>query len=171
MVSVEDLPPSSKKKVNVQCDYCGEIFQKQYCHYCKEKTDEIPKTVCEKCHGLKIQEIRRLHAKQWVYDDFIAICKEKGYTPITKQDEIVDSSTFLTYICPIHGEQYRKLSYIKREGCHDCKVEKRKHKYAEEQIALFYQLCQERGYTPISTVNDFVNESSYLYYLCPIHGL
>lgn len=44
-------------------------------------------------------------------------------------------------------------------------------KKATEAINLFYEICEERGYKPISTILDYKTDESFLYYECPIHGI
>jgi len=41
---------------------------------------------------------------------------------------------------------------------------------AENAILLFRKLCEERGYTPLSTVDEIQNEGSWFRYICPKHG-
>lgn len=48
----EDLPHSSKIKVDVMCDYCGEIIQKCWCNYVMGHNN-IDKDSCKKCSSLK----------------------------------------------------------------------------------------------------------------------
>lgn len=41
---------------------------------------------------------------------------------------------------------------------------------SENSIRLFEKLCKERGYTPLSTVDEVQNEGSWFRYICPKHG-
>lgn len=56
-----DLPHSSKIKVDVMCDYCGEIIQKCWCNYVRGHNN-INKDSCKKCSSLKnlesVQKVR-----------------------------------------------------------------------------------------------------------------
>ena len=46
-VKPTDLVPSSKIMVYVKCDYCGEVFKKQYSNYLKDINGFIKKTACK----------------------------------------------------------------------------------------------------------------------------
>lgn len=54
-VKIEDLPPNSNVKVEVQCDYCGKIIPKTYQKYNAQRK-VIAKDCCKKCQQLKTKE-------------------------------------------------------------------------------------------------------------------
>lgn len=58
-VKTIDLPPYSKIKINVSCDYCGEVCQKTYADYLAGRK-HIPKDSCRKCFTLKNKEIHQI---------------------------------------------------------------------------------------------------------------
>jgi formylmethanofuran dehydrogenase subunit E len=45
-VDIKDLKPHSRQKVNVQCDYCGNVLIKEYRRANKEKY------CCDVCRGI-----------------------------------------------------------------------------------------------------------------------
>lgn len=55
-VKVEDLPLASRAIVEVQCDYCGEVYQEDFSHYNRNK-DIINKDACHKCASKKQTEL------------------------------------------------------------------------------------------------------------------
>ena len=69
-----------------------------------------------------------------------------------------------------------KLGTIKyscgAKGCAARKHEEYDYERKREQIQKFYELYKEKGYKPVSTINDYTT-SLYgkLEYECPIHGL
>lgn len=56
-VKVEDLPLSTKTKILIKCDYCGEIIERAYNNYIKQtQKDIIHKDACIKCAAIKRKE-------------------------------------------------------------------------------------------------------------------
>lgn len=43
--------------------------------------------------------------------------------------------------------------------------------HRERQYSKFVKLCEERGYIPISTIDDYKNSHTKLKYMCPKHGV
>lgn len=169
-VRAEELMPTVKVKVDVQCDYCGEIYTIDYGNYIVGINKEVGKCACKKCKGRKLKEAKAITSRENIYMEFIEICNKKGYTPITEASENLNINYKLEYMCPKHGVQKHDLYYLRDVGCHDCKVDERRKSTATEAIQVFYRLCKDNGYEPISTVDDFETEESWLYYNCPKHG-
>lgn len=103
LVDVNDLPPTVKIDVDVICDYCGKVFKKTYGRYNLEISKRIYKCACEECKGKKLKESLAIDSKINGYENFIKICDEKGLIPITTRDEIKNSASLLSYVCPSHG--------------------------------------------------------------------
>ena len=55
-VRAEDLLPTSKYKVLIKCDYCGEIFERQYLLLLKGRKSLAPKDACKRCQKKKTDE-------------------------------------------------------------------------------------------------------------------
>lgn len=55
-VRAEDLLPTSKYKVLVKCDYCGEIFKRSYLLLLKGRQSFAPKDACKCCQRKKTKE-------------------------------------------------------------------------------------------------------------------
>lgn len=54
---IEQLSPGSEKKVVVQCDYCGRIFEKRYRFFLEGRNASvIKKDCCDSCQKFKNQE-------------------------------------------------------------------------------------------------------------------
>jgi very-short-patch-repair endonuclease len=55
-VKAEDLTPSSNIKVKVKCDYCGDIIEKTFQKYNKQRK-VVKKDACYKCFPIKQKEV------------------------------------------------------------------------------------------------------------------
>ena len=58
-VDIKDLCKYSRTEVNIQCDYCGKLFQRKYENY-NRGIKIINKASCKECFGLKNKEIMLL---------------------------------------------------------------------------------------------------------------
>lgn len=57
IVKVDDLSKGSHYKVMVQCDYCGAVFEREYCYYyATHNKQTIKNDCCAKCVPLKAKE-------------------------------------------------------------------------------------------------------------------
>lgn len=57
-IRIEDLKKSSHEEIEIQCDYCGDIFLKKYSYYNrnKKRNNNIEKDACRNCVGKKTSE-------------------------------------------------------------------------------------------------------------------
>lgn len=56
-IPLSDLSSGSNIRISVQCDYCGDIYNKSYKDYNKNKMNsKIEKDCCKKCWNLKIKQ-------------------------------------------------------------------------------------------------------------------
>ena len=69
---------------------------------------------------------------------------------------------------------YIEISKQGKASCNKCKGKKiayiQKDKVKEEKITLFNRLCEEKGYIPLSTIEDYDGVKAPLKFLCPTHG-
>lgn len=60
-------------------------------------------------------------------------------------------------------------------ACYNCRAKKRAERdiitRAEKAIREFYTLCEQYDYDPISTIEDYKDSRSKLFYNCKIHGI
>lgn len=56
-IPIESLYQNALNIVDVQCDYCGEVFQRRYADYISSKKRTIQKDACKRCVGLKRKEV------------------------------------------------------------------------------------------------------------------
>ena len=118
---------------------------------------------------------------------------EKGYQfanirdkLLVKVEDLMPSSCVKVNVkCDYCGRIYqakyhdynRSIKIIKKTCCsnseckakkiHDSKIER----YKYDQYSNFLELCNKRGYKPISTINDYQGSTVYLEYECPYHGI
>lgn len=104
------------------------------------------------------------------YNEFLQLCEKYGFTPISQMKDCTHIENILEYSCPVHGLQKKSLLYLRKNGCEECKKDLARKKFSASAYLTFLSLCEERGYTPLSTIDEIQNESSWARYLCPKHG-
>lgn len=76
-VNVEDLPKGSHMRVKVVCDYCGDVFEKDYTNYLSERQDISGKDCCKNCRHKKFSD--NFEKVYGVSNPFqLDACKEKS---------------------------------------------------------------------------------------------
>lgn len=76
-VKAEDLPKGSHMRVKVICDYCGDVFEKDYVNYLSEHQDMSGKDCCKKCRPKKFSD--NFEKTYGVVNPFqLDMCKEKS---------------------------------------------------------------------------------------------
>ena len=83
--------------------FCGDVYETKNGDYNKG-LKHVQKSSCNKqqCKNNKNVEIQRLHNLNRQYNKFTKLCKERGYTPLTDNEDI-----FLS-----HFYMPQNLSYI-----------------------------------------------------------
>lgn len=122
-VKPEDLTPSTKRKVKVECDCCGKIYELAYADYLKNiKSGGY--VACNKCKGKKIGNTVIQNNAASAIKAFNDYCDKKGYIPITTEETYAGVKGKAEFICPIHGKQ--KITYATTlvfGGCPKCGIE------------------------------------------------
>lgn len=104
---------------------------------------------------------------------------------VNVEDLMPSSGISVNVKCDYCGEIYqtkycnymRSIKIIPKTCCsnHECKAHKihdsKIERYKYEQYNIFVELCKQRGYKPISTVDDYQGAFVYLEYECPYHGI
>lgn len=106
-VRAEDLPSTSKYRVNVCCDGddCNCSVNIPYMDYVASLT-KYGKYLCHQCAN-RLAAKRRLQKKQEKYrETFVKWCKKNNYIPLTPDDEIITAKSKLYFECPTHGIGY-----------------------------------------------------------------
>lgn len=158
LVNFEDIPHGSDKWIDIQCDYCGQIFKKQIKKYYKGLSI-IQKDCCMECrtkksmdakmerygtlsayvNGYTVEQFKeaRKEERDKIFDQIKKIFSEKNYTLVS--DEYINNHTKIKYICNKHadkGEQGIDWIHLKDgRGCYYCgresMMEKIMHSYDE----------------------------------------
>ena len=120
-VKVEDLSKGSRIKVQVKCDYCGEIIWTVWRDYLKCKND---KYACKHCRQKRTSENNLAERQDYLYNTALNFCNSKGYILITKKEDIINSNSIVEYMCPKHGINKTKVyALILQHGCPKCQYE------------------------------------------------
>ena len=125
MVKAKDLMDHSSAKIIVTCDYCGKEYKTQYALITNGRK-AYPKDSCSKCACKKSKDVSFAKRAQKKFDQVRDVCRIKGYTLLTEQDEYTGVGMDIRYICPYHGEQHGTLDNITHvHGCQKCGNEQR----------------------------------------------
>lgn len=142
LINVEDLTNGSKIKVDVRCDYCGDIIKVAYRDYVGYKFDKYS---CKHCRQRKTSEYNLSQRREDLYQRALSFCIEKGYKLITDKSDIYNSESRVLYECPKHGVHETKIyTLIDRHGCIDCANEEN-HKRMRKNIEDVYSDFKKYG--------------------------
>lgn len=79
-VFLSDLPKSSGKKIEIQCDYCPEKYTIRFCDYVRSKHEVIDKDACSKCWHKKRMDITNYKVENKLIDS----SSNRGYWSIVE---------------------------------------------------------------------------------------
>lgn len=123
LVKAEDLSKSATAMVKIVCDYCGEEYDMAWFHY-REIQDKNQKCACYNCRHKKRYENDLTIRQLKLYEKALKVCDKKRYVLVSKMEDIKNNTSYITYICPIHGEQRMRISnLISGKGCPECSIE------------------------------------------------
>ena len=119
-VLAKDLMPSSKVRINVICDYCGEEYDSLYYAVIYGRK-AYPKDACSHCASKKSSEINREKRAKKYIGQARQICDEMGYALLTTEDEFTDVKMQIQFVCSIHGNQSMMLdNFLRGHRCTQC---------------------------------------------------
>jgi len=144
---VEDIPHSSDRFIECECDYCHKTFSKQIKKYYKHR-EILHKDCCESCKGKKCAEVkllkygtnspydigkgvdilenRKIDDERRIWKQVVSIFKERNYTLLS--EKYIDSTSPIYYICNKHkddGVQYIDWGHLRDgRGCRSCGIER-----------------------------------------------
>lgn len=109
---------------------------------------------CPKCANViknqKHTQTTLPYRQQSLYERILKVCEEKNYILKTKKEEIKNNLTYITYICPFHGEhKMRTYNFINGKGCPDCAPSSK----GEIRVKKFLDDCNIK-YTRQHTFDD-----------------
>lgn len=129
LVKAEDLSRSATAMVKVICDYCGEEYEMAWYHY-KEIQNKNEKCACYNCRNKKKYENNLKERQLKLYGKALKACNEKEYILVSKAEDIKNNTSYVVYICPIHGEQKMRINnLINGRGCPECSIDMKSKSY------------------------------------------
>lgn len=150
----------ARSKILVRCNKCGR-------EYFTTADNVVAGSGCRVCAMKERPATKKTPIK---YKNVKEAFEARGYKLLTKESEITSYKNRLRYLCPIHGEMEMLWNNFSRgAGCRKCATEE----VAKRQYADFDVISEEfkkRGYTLLSTKNEYHGAFEKLRYLCPIHG-
>ena len=122
--------------------------------------------------------------REWFENKGYKYTKHNEIFMVQAEDLMPSSKILVNVICDYCGNIYQShyadykkgMSFIDKNCCNDKRCRSKKSsdvqslKNRERQYSKFVKLCEERGYTPISTIDDYKNSHTKLKYMCPKHG-
>ena len=190
--NIADLTKESTAKVVVKCDYCGEITDKQFRNYKRERKI-IPKDCCSNRQCM-VQKSREVNLKtigvennsqlqssrdrmgelyRVPFEEVVSLCKEKGLTLLSTKKEYKSDRTRLQVICKNHeseGIQETNFANLKllKGCCYYQKFELTANGNRTEGEDVFNDFINA-GLYPKFKPEDYVNTVTSLPYICSKH--
>lgn len=167
LVNVEDLTPGSHVKVQVKCDYCGNNIYVAWKDYFSRSNS---KNACKNCKLKKVSEITLKQRQDSLYSRALEFCNIKGYELLTPKDDIQNSSTYVKYNCPRHGERSAKIyALVLGHGCIECQYEENalKSRHPANYVESVFNDC---GVTLINKEDYLKWDLKNLRAICPECG-
>lgn len=152
-VSAEDLPRTSKARVDVACDGedCNIAYDVPYMNYAKSMR-KYGKYLCRSCSvkwGKDQERIRNISKR---YNLYIEWCKKYGYEPLSTQEDCQSYKSTLYYVCKLHGKQSLQCTHIdinKKSRC----CAKREHSILT--VSEVEEIIENNG-------SKWLNKNSYI---------
>ena len=133
-IDIKDLTKGSEIYVKVICDYCGKEYDVAWYHYYDIK-NKGQKDACYDCRHLKMYERNLSERQENLYTKALYACEKRGYILLTSKEDIKNNTTYIKYVCPLHGVHEMRISnLINGKGCPDC---------ATDNARKAYQLSQD----------------------------
>lgn len=143
LVNVNDLPKGSHAKVDVECDYCGDIIPVAYRDYAKY---EFGRYSCKHCRQKKTSENNLKQRQENLYTRALDFCNKMGYRLITKKEDVLNSETRAIYECPKHGMHETKIyTLIDGHECWECSYEQRSIRLRKSADDVYNDFKQHGG--------------------------
>lgn len=125
VVPAKHLYRNSGSIISATCDYCGSAYTSKYYELLKRR-EKCNKDACSKCAGLKASDVSHKRRASEAFSKLSQICRELGYTLITREDEYTNKRMKVKYICPKHGIQEVNIdNLIHGSKCLECSYETR----------------------------------------------
>ena len=143
LVKAEDLTPGATARVKVQCDFCGKEYDMAWYHY-KESENKGRKNACYNCRHDKRYKNDLSQRQESLYKQTLDACNKKGYILISNKEEIKNNTTYIKFLCPLHGEHEMRINnLINGKGCPICNFEKanKRHQLSTDEVESRINYC------------------------------
>lgn len=137
-INVEDLPPTSKEYINVQCDYCGKIYSVRYIIYNRIFDQIVSKCACKECKKAKTEEsnmiiygVTSTNKLETMKKKSRETCMERFGVPSAIQSKDIQKKQQKTNI-----ERYGVPFTIQNEECNNKRKATNLKKYGVENPSL-----------------------------------
>lgn len=189
-VNIEDIIKTSTIKVNVKCDYCGDIHKKEYRKYINGR-EYVNMDACSNsiCRNKKLQDVNLFlygvknsvqrqdikdklsKTKRMPFTKVTSMFNEKGLELISSEDEYVNGKSKLRFICKHHtaeGVQIATLDNIRRSK-HCCGLGAIDHVINTKRLDIekIKSLFIENGYIP--KFDTYENNQKPIPFICEKH--
>lgn len=159
-VKVKDLYEKSRMYVDTECDICKTKRKLAYRDYIKNTDRNCGLYICHRC-SIQVRHNKTLHQRQEEYIKRLeSECHQRGYTLLTKADEILNNSSYVKYECPLHGIHTMKIqNFLSGRGCPDCAYDlaNQRYKLTQDEIISKVNKCNGELLNP----EDYINNSTH----------
>lgn len=149
---------------------------------CKKHPEHIQTTTwnkiqqgrgCRKCGYETVSKKLRLF-KKTSYNKVVEKFKEANLELLTtKESYMSESNPVMSFICPCSPNLIQEKLWSAFQQAPHCSLCATKEKDAERREKHFQEFvlrCEEKGYIPLSTLEEYKNVVSSMRYVCPLHG-
>lgn len=147
-----------KHPENIQVTHWNKIQQGCGCRKCGYETV---------AHKLRIQ-------KKTKYANVLKKFEKAGLYLLTSEEEYMSESNpimrFICRCCPDLIQEKTRTAFQQAPHCSLCINTDKNKIRRSEQYNEFVKRCEEKGYIPISNVEDYKNVATSMKYICPKHG-
>jgi hypothetical protein len=169
LVDVNHLSRGTTVRVDVECDYCGEINKVIYSSYVKSlEKSPLNKVACSKCRGKKTKEegirkpnkTRRKITTEFAKQEFL----KRNYIMLS---EYKDAHTDIEYICNLHNDEVQIINwdrFTQGKGCKHCANEARRNHFRKYTIDDVRTIFANRDCILLS--DEYINMNQKLEYIC-----
>lgn len=151
-------------------------------YICKKHPEEIQVTKwnkiqqgrgCKKCGYETVSEKLKIK-KKTSYQNVVKKFEESNLKLLTSEEEyLAEANPIMHFTCSCSPDLIQQKTWSAFQQAPHCSLcinkdrdEERKKKHYQE----FVLKCEEKGYTPLSSLEEYKNVVSPLRYICPKHG-
>lgn len=166
-VKAEDLMPTSKYKVRVDCDYCGKEYVCGFGDY-NISIGRYGKVACYDCRVHKINATNMNNFAEDRYNSIKHRCDELNYTLLSAMEDITTVCMSMEFICHTHGHQTLHVdTFLHGAECRECARDKNKIKRMLSIQDRIEEEISQYNNNKLLNKEDYINsKTSNLKILC-----